>query len=81
MRECWNLFENAWAIINDILHREDSTGAKMTNIHLTEELLDFKYNATEYLRHGDRGQIDYSDAEIMRWIIKRKEGQLKMLQR
>ena len=61
---------------NDILHREDSAGAKMTNRHLTEELLNFRYNATEYLRQGDQGQIDYADAEIMRWTIKRKEGLL-----
>ena len=64
---------------NDILHREDSAGAKMASKHLTEELFDFKYNATEYLRHGDRGQIDYPDAEIMRWTNTRKEGMLKML--
>ena len=55
MRECWTLFENVWAMRNDILHREDSAGAKMTSKYLTEELLDFKYNATEYLRYGDRG--------------------------
>ena len=64
---------------NDILHREDSAGAKMASKHLTEELLDFKYNATRYLRHGDRGQIDHPDAEIMRWTNTRKEGLLKML--
>ena len=66
-------------MINDILHREDSAGAKIVSRHLTEELLDFKYNATECLRCGDRGQIDYPDAEIMRWTIKRKEKMLKML--
>ena len=66
---------------DDILHREDSACAKMTNKHLTEELFDFKYNGTENLCNEDRGQIDYSNAEIMRWIIKRKEGQLKMLRR
>ena len=66
---------------NDILHREDSAGTKMANKHLTEELLNFRYNATEYLRHRDRGKIDYSDAEIMRWTIKRKEGMLKLLRR
>ena len=56
VRECWNLFENVWASMrNDILHREDSPGAKIASKHLTEELLDFKYNATEYLRYGDRG--------------------------
>ena len=43
--------------------------------------VDFKYNATEYLRCGDRGQIDYPDAEIMRWTNKRKEGLLKILRR
>ena len=48
--ECWNLFENVWAMRNDILHREDSAETKMTSRHLTEELLDFKYNATEYLQ-------------------------------
>ena len=79
VRECWNLFENVWAMRNDILHREDSAGAKMASKHLTEELLDFKYNATQYLRHGDRGQIDYPDAEILRWTNTRKEGLLKML--
>ena len=52
-------FENVWAMRNDILHRGDSAGTKMTSKHLTEELLDFKYNATKYLRQGDRGQIDY----------------------
>ena len=51
----------------------------MANKHLTEELLDFKYNATEYLRQGDRRQIDYPDAEIMCWTIKCKEGILEML--
>ena len=51
---------------NNIFHREESAGTKMTNKHLTEELLDFKYNVTEYLRHGDRGQINCPDAEIMR---------------
>ena len=64
---------------NDILHREDNAGAKMECKHLTEELLDFKYNATKYLRYGDRGQINYPDAEIMRWMNTRKEGMLKML--
>ena len=49
VRECWNLFENVWAMRNGILHREDSAGAKMASKHLIEELLDFKYNATEYL--------------------------------
>ena len=81
VRECWNLFENVWAMRNNILHREDSARAKITNKHLTEELLDFKYNATEYLRHGDRGQIDYPDAEIIRWTIKRKGDMLNLLRR
>ena len=72
VRECWTLFENVWAMRNDILHREDSVGDKMTSKHLTEELFDFKYNATEYLRQGDRGQINYPNAEIIRWTIKRK---------
>ena len=81
VRKCWNLFESVWAMRNDILHREDSAGAKMTSRHLTEELLDFKYNATEYLRHGDRGQIDYPDAEIIRWTIKRKGEMLSLLRR
>ena len=79
VRECWNLFENVWAVRNDILHRENSAGANMTSKHLTEELLDIKYNATEYLRPEDRGQIDYPDAVIMRWTIKHKERMLKML--
>ena len=81
VRECWTLFENVWAMRNDILHREDSAGAKMTSRHLTEEFLDFKYNATEYLRHGDRGQIDYPDAEIIRWTIKRKREMRSLLRR
>ena len=51
----------------------------MTSKYLTEELLDIKYNATEYLRPEDRGQIDYPDAVIMRWTIKHKEKMLKML--
>ena len=55
VRECWTLFKNVWVMRNDILHREDSAGAKIVSKHLTEELLDFKYNATEYLRYGDRG--------------------------
>ena len=78
VRECWNLFEDVCAMRNDILHREDSAGAKIVSKHLTEELLGFKYNATEYLCHGDRGQNDYPDAEIMRWTIKCKEGMLKL---
>ena len=78
MRECWNLFENVWAMRNDILHREDSAGAKMTSRHLTDELLEIKYNATEYLRPEDRGQIDYPDAVIMRWTIKHKRKMLRM---
>ena len=45
------------------------------------QLLDFKYNATEYLRQGDRGQIDYPDAEIIRWTIKRKGEMLSLLRR
>ena len=53
----------------------------MASKHLTEELLDFKYNATEYLRCGDRVQIDYPDAEIMRWTNTRKEGLLRLLRR
>ena len=63
---------------NDILHRADSAGAKMANKHLTEELLGFKYNATEYLRHENRGQNEYPDAEIMRWVSTQKEDFLKM---
>ena len=62
-----------------ILCQEDSAGAKMASKHLTEELLDFKYTTTQYLRCGDRGQIDYPDAEIMCWTNTRKEGKLKML--
>ena len=66
---------------NDILHREDSAGAKIVSKHLTEELLDFKYNTTGYLRHGDCGQIGYPDAEIICWTNKRKGEMLRLLRR
>ena len=79
MREYWNLFENVRAMRNNILHREDSAGANMASKYLTEELLDFMYNATKYLRHGDHRQIDCPDAEIICWANKRKGEILKLL--
>ena len=39
------------------------------------------YNATEYLRHGDRRSIDYPNAEIMRWTNAKKEDMLGTLWR
>ena len=53
----------------------------MASKHLTEELLDFKYNVIECLRHRDGGQIDYPDAEIIYWTNKRKEEMLKLFRR
>ena len=53
----------------------------MASGHLNEELLNFKYNATEYLRFGDRGQLDYPDPDRMYWTNTRKEDTLKMLRR
>ena len=39
VRECWNLFENVWAMRNDILHRADSAGAQMDGYTLPELVL------------------------------------------
>ena len=47
VRECWNIFENIWAMRNDILHHKDRVGAHMSDEQLSEELLDFKYNVEE----------------------------------
>ena len=75
------MFENVWATRNDILHHKDSAGYRMADRHLTEELLDFKHNATEYLHYGDRSKIDHPRAEIMRWTKSAKESMLNMLRK
>lgn len=36
---------------NNILHHKDSADSRMANKQLTEELLDFKYNADDYLHY------------------------------
>ena len=74
VRECWNLFENMWAMRNDIMHKPNSAGAEIANKHLVEQLLDFKYNANEYLHYGDRSKIDYPKGEIIRWTRRSKEA-------
>ena len=59
VRECWTLFESVWQVRNGILHSKDSIGASARNAHLTEQLLQYKYNADTMLQYGDRNQIDY----------------------
>ena len=51
------------------------------NAHLTEQLLQYKYNADTMLQYGDRNQIDYPRAEILSWTRARKSGLLKLLNR
>ena len=81
VRECWNLFEKVWKTRNDKVHDTDGILSKTKHIHLTEELMRFKQNATTLLHYTDHNMIDYPENIIHSWKRSRKEKMIALLTR
>jgi hypothetical protein len=79
--QVWRLFRAMWLKRNEILHSPESALIERVDQKCTDAFLNFKRNATIWLRSTDRFMTDYPLGEFLSWPRTKRRTLLKTLER